>query len=259
MQDDCSSEGRSRASLRAKSFDSGKQGWPKEDRAFREEVLAKIPASYSPAFHLVFPSVIGIALAAFGIWLVHAPTWLELLIVPFLYVVSNATEWRMHKHVLHQRTRVLDRIGMSILYERHTPIHHRLFRADDMSIRSSREFAMVLIPPYGILLVALAVAPIAALLFFLGHPNLGGLFLATTMLYTVSYEWLHLSYHLPPETFVGRMWLVRVLKRHHATHHDPHLMQKWNFNVTVPLWDLVRGTVYREPQLDSSESHSRTR
>jgi hypothetical protein len=22
-------------------------------------------------------------------------------------------------------------------------------------------------------------------------------------------------------------------------------MQRWNFNVTIPLWDWVRGTVYR--------------
>jgi hypothetical protein len=25
-------------------------------------------------------------------------------------------------------------------------------------------------------------------------------------------------------------------------------MQRWNFNVTVPLWDHVRGTVYRPAQ-----------
>jgi hypothetical protein len=218
-----------------------KQGWPDNDEAFRAEVLAKIPASYSPGFHLVFPSLVGIGLAALGIAFVHRPSWLELLLVPFIYIVSNATEWRMHKHVLHHRTP-----GMTLLYDRHTPVHHRLFRADDMSIRSAREFAMVLIPTYGILLVAGAVVPIAGLLFYFGHANLGGLFLATTMLYTVSYEWLHLSYHLPPDSFVGRMWLVRVLKRHHATHHDPHLMQKWNFNVTVPLWDWVRGTSFKQ-------------
>ena len=219
-----------------------KQGWPEDDQAFRRGGLEKIPASYSPAFHLVFPSVVGVGLAAAGIWLVRHPTWLELLIVPLIYVISNATEWRMHKHVLHRRIP-----GMSLLYDRHTPIHHRLFRADDMSIRSRREFAMVLIPPYGILLVAGVVVPVAALLFFLGHyPNLAGLFLATTILYTASYEWLHLFYRMPPESLVGRIWLVRVLKRHHATHHDPHLMQKWNFNVTVPLWDFVRGTIHRD-------------
>ena len=65
------------------------------------------------------------------------------------------------------------------------------------------------------------------------------------MLYVVSYEWLHLSFHLPATHFIARLGVVKKLKRHHATHHDPRLMQKWNFNVTVPLWDWVRGTIWR--------------
>ena len=27
--------------------------------------------------------------------------------------------------------------------------------------------------------------------------------------------------------------------------HAPELMQNWNFNVTIPLWDWVRRTIYR--------------
>lgn len=218
------------------------------DEEFRKKVMDEISASYSPTFHLLFPSIVGVGLAAAGLWLVRQPTWLELMVLPLMFVVSNATEWRMHKHVLHHRTP-----GMTILYDRHTPIHHRMFTHDDMAIRSAREFALVLIPPYGILLVAIAVIPVSALLFYFGHRNVAGLFLTANMLYTVSYEWLHLSYHLHPDSFIGRLWLVRVLKKHHATHHDPQLMQKWNFNVTIPLWDLVRGTIYKEPKEPAAE------
>src|SRR2546428_12476662 len=161
------------------------------DEAFRQKVMGDIPASYSPAFHLIFPSIVGVGLAAAGIWFVRQPSWLELMVVPIMFVISNATEWRMHKHVLHRRTP-----GMTLLYDRHTPIHHRMFTSENMSIRSAREFALVLIPPYGILLVAVAVIPVSLLLLYFGHRNVGGLFLASNMLYTVSYEWLHLSYHL---------------------------------------------------------------
>jgi len=69
-----------------------------------------------------------------------------------------------------------------------------------------------------------------------------------TMFYVISYEWMHLSYHLPRNSFVGRRWIVRLLRRHHATHHHPPLMQAWNFNVTIPLWDLVRRTIYKGPE-----------
>ena len=75
--------------------------------------------------------------------------------------------------------------------------------------------------------------------------NMALLFLSTCVFYTLSYEWLHLAYHLPADSFIGRRWLVRVLRRQHATHHAPELMQRWNFNVTLPLWDVLRGTLYK--------------
>ena len=95
----------------------------------------------------------------------------------------------------------------------------------------------------------MAVLPIALLIDHHGQRNIAALFLATCMFYTVSYEWLHLSYHLPPDSFVGRRWLVRVLRRHHATHHTPELMQRWNFNVPLPLWEFLRGTIYHGPPI----------
>jgi sterol desaturase/sphingolipid hydroxylase (fatty acid hydroxylase superfamily) len=117
-----------------------------------------------------------------------------------------------------------------------------LFITDDMAVRSANEWYYVLIPPYGAMLIFVVNAPIAAGLWLQGLPNVAALFLVTAVAYVVGYEWLHLSYHQPPDSFVGRLALVRILRRHHALHHDPRLMQRYNFNVTVPLWDLVRGT-----------------
>ena len=71
------------------------------------------------------------------------------------------------------------------------------------------------------------------------------MFVATFAMYVVTYEWLHLAYHLPPDGPIGRLAPVRWLRRHHAAHHRPALMQKWNFNITLPLWDWLRGTIYR--------------
>ena len=66
--------------------------------------------------------------------------------------------------------------------------------------------------------------------------------LATAMAYFVSYEWLHLAYHLPSSSRVFRLpWLAR-LREHHRRHHDPRLMKRWNFNVTVPVFDLLHRT-----------------
>jgi hypothetical protein len=54
------------------------------------------------------------------------------------------------------------------------------------------------------------------------------------------------AYHMPPGTFVGRLTGLPTLRKHHATHHDPELMQKWKFSVTVPFWDWVHGTIHHE-------------
>jgi hypothetical protein len=221
---------------------------PKSRETFRDEVNAKIPAGYSPWFHLIFPSLCGIGLIVTSLVLLRAPVLWEWAMVAIFFVILNASEWRLHRDVLHKRVP-----GMSLLYDRHTPLHHVVFITEDMAIRSRREWLLVLIPPWAILGAFATLAPIVGLAILLGHWNLGMLFMATAMAYIVSYEWLHLSYHLAPDSMIGRLCLIRVLRRHHATHHNPALMQKWNFNVSIPLWDLVRGTIYRAQPSKSKE------
>jgi len=205
----------------------------------RAQVTGDIPRWYSPWVHLAFPSTIGIGAIVLGICFLRDLHAWQLLTVPLVFVLSNAVEWRGHKFALHRRTRVA-----APLYDRHTPIHHRIFVAEDMAIRSPREFRIVLIPAYGILMILAMQLPLVTSLILLGQRNPALLACATSMGYVVSYEWLHLSYHLPPDSFIGRLRLVRILRRHHATHHSPRLMQRWNMNVTIPLWDWVRGTIY---------------
>src|SRR5581483_5475514 len=108
-------------------------------------------------------------------------------------LVSNATEWRVHRDLLHKRTRFFE-----VLFDRHTPEHHAIYVGDDMAIRSTKEFRLVLIPAFGIVAVFLATSPITAALWFAKQTNLAALFVMATMFYVVSYEWLHLSYHLAP-------------------------------------------------------------
>jgi sterol desaturase/sphingolipid hydroxylase (fatty acid hydroxylase superfamily) len=72
--------------------------------------------------------------------------------------------------------------------------------------------------------------------------NAALLAVATSLFFFLLYEWLHLSYHLPPATFIGRNPLIALLRALHQRHHDPRLMRRWNFNVTVPLFDWLHRT-----------------
>jgi hypothetical protein len=115
-----------------------------------------------------------------------------------------------------------------------------------MAYESSRDFQMVLFPPIMLFffLGVLAVPPGAAL-FTLLSPNVGWLYVTVAMSYFLTYEWLHFAYHLDERSLVGRLPLVRFLRRHHQNHHDLALMGRWNFNITFPITDLVFGTFYR--------------
>jgi len=210
----------------------------REERdALRARQLAKSSRWYSPHVHLLVPSSFGFAVIACAIWVIHDLRWLEVLTIPLTWMIANATEWRAHRDLLHARSWIAP-----VLYDRHTPEHHMIYTSRDMAMREVREWRLVLIPPYGILLIFLVTCPVTAGLWHLGVPNVAALFAATSMGYVVSYEWLHLSYHLGPETWVGRLAILDRLRRQHAVHHDPRLMQRKNFNVTVPFWDWVRGT-----------------
>lgn len=208
---------------------------PEGRDALRARVTGRLPRWYSPWAHLLIPGLAGIALIILCITMLRPLAAGELLAAGVWLVACNAIEWNIHRHLLHHRSWAF--------YDKHTPEHHGIFRDHDMAIRSRREFALVLIPGYAVLALFLVLLPIAGAL-MLVRWNLGLLFYATSAFYVLAYEWMHLLYHLPEPS---RGWIAPIawLQRHHALHHDPKLMQGWNFNTTLPLWDRVKGTAYR--------------
>jgi hypothetical protein len=210
---------------------------PGERQALRERLMSAVPASYSPYRHAGLTFGFGLAVIAGAIASIRGLDPLHLMTIPIVYVFANATEWRAHRYLLHHRSKLVP-----LLYDRHTPQHHMIFNTDDMAVRNAREWRYVLIPSYAVILIAALNAPIAGAIWLLGYTNVALLYIASTVGYVLLYEALHLAFHLAPDRGIGGWSIIRVLRRHHAVHHDPRLMQRYNFNVTVPLWDLVRRT-----------------
>jgi hypothetical protein len=221
---------------------------PAGREALRQKVLDELPRWYSPLAHFLFPALVGLGVIVGAMLSLRHLRLIELLTIPGTFLLSNALEWRAHKGLLHKRHPALP-----ILFERHTPMHHRLFTQSQMAISDWRELSMVLLPSFGILAILSVQLPLLGLALVFGLRNVALLFIASSMAYVLAYEWLHLSYHLPEDSFIGRRPLIRWLRRHHARHHDPKLMQRWNMNVTVPLWDWLCGTIYR-PTVASAPS-----
>lgn len=222
---------------------AAKRGLTDQRRAaVRERALAEIPWWYSPQGHLAATTGIGLSvLVASVVALVrleHPVRWTDFLVVPTVIVVANYYEWRVHRDVLHKRLWPFE-----VIYEKHTPMHHMIYVEDDMAVRDVRELRLVLIPAAGVLGIVIGATPAAVVLAYLWSSAAGWLFLLTASLFMVSYEVLHLCYHAPKTSFIGQRRLIARLRAHHARHHDPRLMQRYNFNVTLPLFDWVMGTV----------------
>ena len=212
-----------------------------DSEAIRRKLVARIPWWYVPWVHLCGPSLVGIPIVVFALSRVTAPHAWELASALLFVAWANLAEWFLHKRVLHHRVALL-----AFAFVRHTPQHHGAFDGGSLAIRDPRELKLVLLPAFGVIATFAGAIPPGLALAALVSPNIGALWVATMVGYVLAYEWLHLSYHLPAESAVGRLALVRVLRRHHALHHTPELMQRANFNVTVPLWDWLLGTLARD-------------
>ncbi|MBX3188318.1 MAG: sterol desaturase family protein [Labilithrix sp.] len=230
-----------RADEKALVKEAGSGGLTEARRdAVRAQSIAEIPWWYSAWGHLAATTGIGLAVLAVSTYQLsklstRATDW---IVVPLVLLLSNFYEWRVHKHVLHRR-----RWPFEVIYDKHTPMHHMIYVEDDMALRSTKEFRLVLIPAAGVLGIVLAAAPVAFGVGRLWSASAGWLFLVTASLYMVTYEVLHLCYHAPKDSLIGRQRFIAVMRAHHAKHHDPRLMQKWNFNVTIPLFDWIMGTI----------------
>jgi sterol desaturase/sphingolipid hydroxylase (fatty acid hydroxylase superfamily) len=221
------------------------------DRA-RARALSGIPRFYSPYLHLAATTGVGVATLVVALLSLHRVRPIEMLAIPATFLLSNGVEWRAHKRILHRRI-----WPFGILFDRHTPIHHKIYQYDSMAMRSHVEFREVLMPAAGVAAIVALSAPIAHAVARLLTPNCGWLALATSGIYVLAYELSHLSYHLPEQSFIGRWGLVRVLREHHRRHHHPALMQKWNFNVTIPIFDWLHGTMAPDDLVKREDSDRR--
>ena len=209
---------------------------------FRHEFRAtRFRRGYSGPLHFATSMAIGLALTAGLLSLVHAPSWAELSAAPLTFLYANAMEYLGHRGPMHRRYR-WSRL-LNALFERHAAAHHRFFTRDAMLAESSTDWQVILgHPVFLVFFFGVIGLPSGLLLAPFVTTNVLCLFAATALVYALTYELLHLAYHLPPESWIGRLPGLATLRHHHQVHHDPRLMAKYNFNVTFPITDWVVGT-----------------
>ena len=132
------------------------------------------------------------------------------------------------------------------MYANHTLLHHLAFTNRTMPITRPAELGLVMMPWYTMLGLFVLASPIMVVAGLLRGPGLSGVFLLAAVAYFLMYETLHALYHLPDATLdrigLGRRALFRRMQAHHAHHHILGRMAHVNFNVTIPLMDVLLGT-----------------
>jgi hypothetical protein len=152
-------------------------------------------------------------------------------------VFASFYEWTLHRFVMHRP------VGkFRYPYEAHALVHHRVFRADETYHLIHDKDAETIPMAWwnGPVLVLLGALPFAAVSAWIGHWALVcGAELACAAYYG-AYEYMHWCMHLPRKRNVERSGIFFRLNGHHLLHH--RYMNK-NFNVVLPLADLLLGTL----------------
>lgn len=218
------------------------QALPASNEAYRGEYRAQeIPAGYRPWVHLLFTFGGGLAGLSGCLSQLHAVRPVEWLVLPAAFLYANFAEYLGHRYPMHRPFP-----GLGAIYRRHAGQHHRFFTDRTMPLGERRDLRAVLFPPSLVVMFFGGFGlPLWLLLNWAFSANVAWLALAVGVLYYMNYEFLHLAYHLPATSRIGRWPPIMHLRWLHQTHHDPRRMAKVNFNVSYPIMDRLLGTLDR--------------
>jgi hypothetical protein len=200
---------------------------------YRDKV---IPRRYSGVLHLTFTLTSLSVTAIFLFSRVQQPGWLDLMLIPLMLLLGELAVYVIHKFPLHRPMRVISRYTFKI----HSLQHHRFFTDDCVTWRDTRDFHIMLFPPFAIIGYIAVGAPLLYGIFWaLMGPNAGWIAAAMGAVYFLLYELVHFCSHLPEDHWVMRLGWMRYQREFHRLHHDPRYMASHNFGVVYPLWDFV--------------------
>lgn len=165
--------------------------------------------------------------------------WLWIMSIGFGAGVILACffEWTLHRFFMHRTL-----LGIDYGLRTHAITHHGTFKYD-RSYHLIRETDKETIPMAwwnGPLLIFLLMVPTTLVAWWIGALAfaIGGL--VAYIGYYGAYEYMHWCMHLPKKRRIERSWVFYRLNGHHLLHH--RYMNK-NFNVVLPLADLLLGTL----------------
>ena len=208
-------------------------------RKFRIKYREEIDGWYNGFLHIAIIYSIGFLSLYIYISHIHAISWLECLTIPLTFLMCNFFEWILHKEVLHKPRKFP---GAKAIYSRHVLQHHQFFTEKEVRFADSHDWRVTFFPPYALIIFTFMSVPGAILFGYLITPNVGWLFITTTISMYLIYETMHYCCHIGDNFFLRNMPFVNTLRRHHEAHHNQAIMMDKNMNLTFPIADWFFGT-----------------
>lgn len=211
---------------------------PSAVNAFRAGYRAQIHRLYRGWLHGLAVLVSGLSVLIYAAGQLQGVSLAEYLIIPATLLFANVAEYVAHRWLGHRKTKILP-----LFYQRHTGDHHSFFDDELFYFCADRDLRVVFFPLYLIYVFIFAlILPVGFLLHWFGQDNGAYLFAIGAISGYLLYELLHFSYHIPgknPFRYIPGWAFLSDLHRYHHRHTN---MQHANFNITLPLMDIVLGT-----------------
>ena len=217
---------------------------------FRDQYRETIAEHYSGWVHMLSVLAVGLGVIFIALSQVQSASWMEWLIFPAVMLLVNFAEYYAHRWLGHRKTKY-----GKLFYNRHTGDHHSFFLEHAMNFEAVRDWRVVLFPVYLIFAFLLGlILPAGYMLSEILSMNAAYIYGAAGISGYLLYEVMHFSYHIPRGHWAEKIFLVMpgwVALRHlHVLHHKRDKMSEANFNITLPIFDVLLGTLFWQPIAD---------
>ncbi|MFT4763344.1 MAG: hypothetical protein ACI9OH_000430 [Oleispira sp.] len=211
---------------------------------FRQQYRAGIATSYSGWVHMITVLTVGLGVIIYAVLQLQSASLLEWLVFPLTMLMVNFAEYCAHRWLGHKKTQY-----GKLFYSRHTGDHHSFFLDHSMNYQAVRDWRVVLFPVYLIFAFLFGlILPTAYVLSELFSMNAAYIYGAAGITGYLFYEVMHFSYHIPRGHWAEKMFLVipgwTALRHLHVLHHKREKMAEINFNITLPVFDVLLGTLF---------------
>jgi len=208
-------------------------------KSFRDEYKKKKSYILSGKVYFLLVIVGSLFFSIFSLFFINNLKPLELLIIPMALIVSNFVEYSFHRWPMHKRFSILKK-----MYKTHSGQHHRYFTNEYMDIECDEDRREVFAKWFTVfLLIFLIVLPTSIFCLLLISHNIGILLFATCIMYYGIYESIHCIAHHPDNHFLLKIPFMKWAKKHHKLHHNTKLMRNYNFNIGLPIMDIIFKTL----------------